>query len=85
MGHVIGMLKQKQYSFEYLLQKKTKEVGKNVQTSICLLVLATSRGHVAPAARLPATKPAAKFAPSTLAASPSSPTIPSSFLRICIQ
>lgn len=52
------------------------------QTSICLLVLATSRGHVAPAARLPATKPAAKLAPNTLAALPSSPTRPSSFLRI---
>jgi len=54
----------------------------SVSFSICLLVFATSRGHVAPAARLPATKPAAKFAPNTLAALPSSPTRPSSFLRI---
>jgi hypothetical protein len=38
------------------------------KTSICLRVFATSSGHVAAAARLPATKPAEKFAPRMLAA-----------------
>lgn len=49
-------------------------------TSICLLVLATSKGHVAEAARIPATNPAEKFAPKTVVALASSPAMPSSFL-----
>lgn len=49
-------------------------------TSICLLVLATSNGHVVAAARLPAMNPAEKFAPRTVVALASSPTRPSSFL-----
>lgn len=52
-------------------------------TSICLRVFATSRGHVAAAARLPATKAAEKFAPRILAALASSPTKPRSFFLIC--
>lgn len=55
------------------------------QTSICLLVFATSRGQVAAAAMLPATNPAEKFAPKTLAALPSSPTNLRSLLRFYQQ
>lgn len=51
-------------------------------TSICLRVLATSRGQVAAPARLPATKPAEKFAPRTLATLDSSPTKLNSLLLI---
>jgi hypothetical protein len=54
------------------------------QTSICLRVFATSSGHVAPAARVPATKPAEKFAPRTLNIPASSPpTKLRSFLLVC--
>lgn len=52
-------------------------------TSICLRVFATSNGHVAADARLPATKPAEKFAPRTVAALASSPVKLRSLLLIC--
>jgi hypothetical protein len=54
-------------------------------TSICRRVFATSRGHVAAAARLPATKAAEKFAPKTLKALGSSPTKLRSLLLIYIN
>lgn len=54
-------------------------------TSICRRVFATSSGHVAAAARLPATKPAEKLAPRTLAAVASSPIRPIILLLICIH
>lgn len=63
------------------MKRYTEDIKK--PTSICLLVFATSRGHVAAAARVPATKPAEKFAPKTLAALPSSPTKARSFRRVC--
>lgn len=53
------------------------------KTSICLRVLATSNGHVAAAARLPATKPAEKFAPRTVTALDSSPVTLRSLLLTC--
>lgn len=52
-------------------------------TSICLRVLATSKGQVAPAAKLPATNPEAKFDPRTVIALASSPVRVPSFLLIC--
>jgi hypothetical protein len=60
------------------VQNKKKKI-----TSICLRVFATSNGHVAAAAMLPATKPAEKFAPKILTAFASSPTRLSSLLLIC--
>lgn len=62
-----------------------KRVQMKKPTSICRLVLATSKGHVAAAARLPATKPAKKFAPSTSATLGSSPIRPNNLLLICIE
>lgn len=55
------------------------------KTSIWRRVFATSRGHVAAAARVPATKPAVKFAPTTLVAVASSPTRERIFLLICTE
>lgn len=52
-------------------------------TSICRLVFATSSGQVIAAARTPATNPAEKFTPTTLAALASSPNRPKSFRLIC--
>lgn len=52
-------------------------------TSIWRRVFATSSGHVAAAARLPATKPAEKFAPRTLATVASSPIRPYILLLTC--
>ena len=67
---------------KFLTPKKrtTGKIFRKEKTSICRRVFATSRGHVAAAARLPATKPAEKLAPNTLAALALSPTNPSSFL-----
>jgi hypothetical protein len=47
--------------------------------------LATSSGHVAAAARIPATKPPEKFAPRMQGALASSPTSPRILLRICTK
>lgn len=50
--------------------------------SICRRVFATSSGHVAADAKVPATKPAEKFAPRIVAALGSSPTSPRIFFLI---
>lgn len=52
-------------------------------TSICLRGFPTSNRHVAADARLPATKPADKFTPRTVAALASSPVKLRSLLLIC--
>lgn len=54
-------------------------------TSICRRVFATSSGHVAADAKVPATKPAEKFTPRTVAALGSSPISPRIFFLICMQ